>query len=412
MISIPIIITLAVLAVLALTAPLFSPFRRSVKEEEPSADGEALPPVSIVIAEHDCSYYLEHVLPRYLSQDYPAGFQLVVVIDQGDTKSEDYLKILCDKDERLYYTLLPDSSRYVSRKKLGLTLGIRAARHEWVMIADADCYPSSDQWLRSVARHATDDKNMVLGVTQYDEDSPKYYRFEQLRTMLYHLHQAQSGQPFSTNQSALMLRRSEFFDSRGFYGNLEFARAEHEFMVNKFGKEDKCALAIEPEARMVQLEPSGEYWRMKRLYALDALKGLQRAGKFKAAFKFDMWMMHAHNLLTLVVLAIGGLLTAMQFQGDPTVGDIQFKAVSFSCSGVQYSSGIYDGILLLAGGCLLWLISLVIRCSIYSRQLNYFDTGISSISAVIMEWGITLRNAILRIQYIFADKNDFITHKL
>jgi len=50
-ISIPIIISLSVLLVLALLTPLFSPFFRKVEEEEVSVEDKDLPPVSIVIAE-------------------------------------------------------------------------------------------------------------------------------------------------------------------------------------------------------------------------------------------------------------------------------------------------------------------------------------------------------------------------
>ena len=121
MISIPVIITLAVMVLLALVTPLFSPFFRKVEpeygdDEEGNTAANQLPPVSIVLAEHDCSHYLKKVLPLYLSQDYGADYQVVVVIDQSDTESEDYLKLLCEEHKRLYYTLLPDSSRYVSRK--------------------------------------------------------------------------------------------------------------------------------------------------------------------------------------------------------------------------------------------------------------------------------------------------------
>ena len=405
-ISIPVIIALGVLLLLAVVTPLFSPFRRVkglLNNEDTEEDSSAeLPQVSIVLAEHDCSFYLQKVLPRYLSQDYPADrYQVVVVIDQSDTQSEDYLKILSEQYPQLYYTKLPDSSRYVSRKKLGLTLGLRAVRFDWVLIADVDCRPSSDGWLAAMARHATAERNMVIGMTPYEYDSPRYYRFEHLRTMLYHLHSAWSGQPFSTNQSVVMLRRSEFFEKKGFLGNLEFARAEYEFLVNKFGAEGKCGIAIEPESWLEQYEPTSEYWTMKRLYAIDALKGLQRAAWFKTKFKTDLMLMHVYNVLTLIVMACGGVLAAVQYGAIPAELPAVIKAAVLQ----------YDGLALAGGSALLWIISLIERCCIYSSVLEYFGS-VGSLSAVIMEWGINLRNAVLRVRYMFADKTDFITHKL
>lgn len=395
------------LLVLALVTPLFSPFRRSVETEYVTdSTGEdnqknPLPPVSIILAEHDCCHYLERVLPRYLSQEYPTEYQVIVVIDQSDAKSEDYLKQMVEKHPQLYYTLLPDSSRYVSRKKLGLTLGVRAAKYEWMLFADVNCMPSSDKWLEAVARHCGDDKNMVLGMTPYEEDTPTYYRFEHLRTMLYHLHSAQHGQPFSTNQSVMMMRRSEFLEQRGFFGNLEYARAEYEFLVNKFGKEGKCAIAIEPEARMEQTEPAEDYVRMKRLFALDALKDLNRSAKFKSMYKTDLYLIHVFNILTFVMVCAGGILTAIQY------GELQMPGTEKILVNVMQ----FDGLALLGGAVLCWIISLIERCIIYKDKLEYFDS-VGAMSAIMKEWTISIRNIFLRLSYMSADKNDFITHKL
>ena len=407
-ISLPIIIILAVLLVLALITPLFSPFSRKVKTENvlDGTDGDTenntLQPVSIILAEHDCSRYLERVIPLYMSQEYPADYQVIVVIDQSDAKSEEYLKIMCEKHPQLYYTLLPDSSRYVSRKKAGMTLGIKAAKHEWMLFADANCQPTSDKWLEAVARHCDDKHNMVLGMTPYDEDTPKYYRFEHLRTMLYHLRRAQKGMAFSTNHSLVMIRRSEFFNERGFLGNLEYARAEFEFLVNKFAKEGKCAIAIEPEARMEQPGPSEEYIKMKRLFAIDALKSLQRAGGFKSLYKLDLFTMHMFNILSLIAVICGGLLTTATMMPDV----LPLADILPSMPLKQY-----DGMALLGGAALAWLISLIERMFIYSSKLDYFDS-VGPLSAITMEWTISIRNMFLRLSYIFADKNDFITHKL
>ena len=393
------------LLVLALVTPLFSPFNRKVETEdinEGEAENNTLQPVSIILAEHDCSHYLERVLPLYLNQEYKAGYQVIVVVDQSDEKSEEYLKLMCEKHPQLYYTLLPDSSRYVSRKKAGMTLGIKAAKYEWLLFADANCLPTSDKWLESVARHCDDKHNMVLGMTPYEEGTPAYYRFEHLRTMLYHLHSAQQGMAFSTNQSLMMMRRSEFFEERGFLGNLEYARAEFEFLVNKFAKEGKCAIAIEPEARMEQAEPSEEYIKMKRLFAIDALKGLQRSKSFKSLYKIDLFTMHLFNVLSVIAIICGAVLT---------VSSMAPEALPFADVLAKLPLMQYDGMALLGGAVLAWIISLIERIYIYSNKLEYFNS-VSPLTAIMMEWTISIRNMFLRLSYIFADKNDFITHKL
>lgn len=384
-ISLHIIILTAVLLVLALVTPLFSPFFRKVRVESIETDEEEsathLPPVSIVLTDHDSSFHLKKVLPELLAQKYPGDYQVIVVIDRSDSESEDVLK-LHSSDEHLYYTMLPETSRYLSRKKLGLTLGMRAAKYDWVLVTDVHSIPSSDHWLENMARHCNDRVNMVLGMTLYGEDCPSYYRYEQLRTMLYFLRQAKENTPFSSNQSLVMLRKSDFFSACGFRGNLEFTRAEFEFLVNKFGKEGKCALAMEPETWMQAIKPSAKRWRMRQLFALDAMKGMERTVGYTALRRLDLWSMHAYNLLTLLAIIYSIVML-------PTL----------------------NGIILLAAAVLLWIISAIERIFIYRPVLRYFNC-ISPLMAVLQDLTLGCRNVGMRLRYAFADKNDFITHKL
>lgn len=384
-ISLHIIIIAAVLLVLALATPLFSPFFRKVYEEEGMAGSEeaatTLPPVSIVLTDHDSSYHLKKVLPQLLAQQYPADFQVIVVIDRSDSESEDVLKLHAS-DPHLYYTMLPDTSRYLSRKKLGITLGIRAAKHDWVLVTDVHSIPSSEHWLENMARHCSDNVNMVLGMSLYGEDSPAYFRYDQVRTMLYYLRMAQQGTPFSSNQSVVMLRKSEFFAASGFRGNLEYTRAEFEFLVNKFGREGACALAIEPQAWMNAIKPSAKRWRMRQLFAIDAMSGMERTAGYRFLRNWDLCTMHLFNLLTLLAVVYSLFLL-------PSL----------------------DGIVLLAVAVLFWVVSNVERGFIYRPMLRYFGC-ISPLAAIVQDWTLGCRNMVMRLRYAFADRNDFITHKL
>lgn len=384
-ISLHIIIIAAVLLVLALVTPLFSPFFRKVYEEEGAVNGEegtsALPPVSIVLTDHDSSYHLKKVLPQLLAQQYPADYQVIVVIDRSDSESENVLKLHAS-DPHLYYTMLPDTSRYLSRKKLGITLGIRAAKHDWVLVTDVHSIPSSEHWLESMASHCADNVNMVLGMSLYGEDAPSYFRYDQVRNMLYFLRMAQKGMPFSSNQSVVMLRKSEFFAASGFRGNLEYTRAEFEFLVNKFAREGACALAIEPQAWMNAIKPSAKRWRMRQLFAIDAMSGMARTAGYRFLRNWDLCTMHLYNLLTLLAIIYSLLLL-------PTL----------------------DGIVLLAASVLFWVVSNVERAFIYRPMLRYFDC-ISPLAAVAQDWTLSCRHIVMRLRYALADRNDFITHKL
>lgn len=98
-----------------------------VKEmAEPSCD---YPPVSIIVTPHDKAYELDQHLPLLLEQDYPAPFRIIVVFWRGESDTDDVLKKYA-ANPHLYATYIPDSSRYMSRKKLAITVGEKAATTE------------------------------------------------------------------------------------------------------------------------------------------------------------------------------------------------------------------------------------------------------------------------------------------
>jgi cellulose synthase/poly-beta-1,6-N-acetylglucosamine synthase-like glycosyltransferase len=52
-------------------------------------------------------------------------------------------------------------------KKLALTIGIKAARNEWVLLTDADCRPATNQWIKTMQRNFYGHHAIVLGYGGY-----------------------------------------------------------------------------------------------------------------------------------------------------------------------------------------------------------------------------------------------------
>lgn len=180
--NVAIILGIAAL-LLALTTPFFSPLFRWKRKEEEAHDVDSQP-VSIIIASHDDAQQLEKHLPSILQQDYPVGYEVIVVIQKGDHDVEDALKRIKytyeqqGGDAHFYVTYIPQTSRYMSRRKLAITLGVKAAKNEWLLLLDSDCAPSSPQWLAAMARPCADDKSLVVGYSSYDADTSSFKRYE------------------------------------------------------------------------------------------------------------------------------------------------------------------------------------------------------------------------------------------
>nr|MDA3853034.1 glycosyltransferase [Bacteroidales bacterium] len=163
-------VTFIFLALFQLIYQLIS-YRKLLFYKPPSSKvikGRSLPPVSIIICAKNEARNLEQFLPIVLKQDYPE-FQVVVVNDCSTDHSEEVLNALSKQHDHLYFTNIKSDPIYRHGKKLAVTLGIKAAKHEHLVFTDADCFPSSEVWLRSIAKNFSDEKNIVIGTSPYTQ---------------------------------------------------------------------------------------------------------------------------------------------------------------------------------------------------------------------------------------------------
>lgn len=206
---------------------------RAVRRENVHFTQE-LPPVSVIICARDESENLHRNLHSVLEQDYPQ-FE-VIVINDGDTgESEDFLTLQEEKYPHLYHSFIPDSSRYISRKKLAVTLGIKASKYDWLVFTEANCQPQSDQWLRLMARNFTSRTQVVLGYSGYERGKGwlrKRASFDNLFTSMRYLGFALAGSPYMGIGRNFAYRKELFYEQKGFSAHLNLQRGDDDLFIN------------------------------------------------------------------------------------------------------------------------------------------------------------------------------------
>ena len=405
----PTIIICVILLIVAFVAPLLSPFfrKKGIMQElhnddadnKKSSEAESqLYPITVVITTHDNSDDLQRNLPLFLRQDYPAGFRVIVVADETDSNTIDVLKRfatgnghfnestiegnesvkISSVNTQLYYILLPSSSRYMSRKKLGVTLGVKAAKTEWVLLTDPFCHPVGDQWLKEMAKKAEEKRNLVMGYTCYTEDAPDYMRFLRLHTDFYLMRQALKGTAYRAQGSNLMFRKTEFLNCEGYRGNLELIRGEYDFIVNKYAKEGGTALQLNPEAWMIEDVPEKKAWRNKYLFTLANLHKLQRRTAVHLLYLLDQAALH------LILWAL--IATAV-------------------------ISGCMEQWLVVGTAVLALIVNVGINTLICKSAIKEFDTQIPAYKLYVFQLRVFWTRLFMRLLYWKANKLDFTTHK-
>ena len=372
------IIAGAVVVLLAVLGSLINPFLRSLRFQK-TGTAENQPPVSILITAHDNLAELERNLPMFLRQQYAADYQVIVVCQSTDGETQDFLKRTAAENPHLYYTYIPESSRYMSRKKLQITLGVKAAKHEWIILTEPNCRPSNDKWLQTMARQCQDPNHLVLGYVALDEETKSVRRFDSIRKAYYVLRRAQQTYGYRSHMPNVAFRKSDFMKEQGYQGNLEYVRGEYDFLVNKYALCGDTATELDCDAWLIREAPSSKSWHNAHLYLQASRKSLERAGSMRTLMFFDHLMPHLSLIATLAVAAYSILMKNWILTG---------------CAGFSF------------------LLLFIVRMLIANKAIKHFDDGIAMFKLPFFEYGIIWRNLATKLRYWRADKNDFTSHKL
>lgn len=402
-----ILILCVVLLLIALIFPLFNPFLKkprlidpiekqgddvssedadtltsedNTQEEKPMDDvePESFPPVSIIIAPHNNAEELEQDLKLFLHQDYPSDFQVIVVADKTDSETEDVLNRYA-QEEHLYTTFIPPFSRYMSRKKLAVTLGVKAAKYEWILLVDITCKPQSSSWLKQLSSHCGAETDCVVGHCQYEEDTPSYMRFEKLVTDAYLMKEYQRGMAYRCSSKALMFRKSLFLKIDGYRNNLKFLRGEYDFLVNEMCDKDTIAYDNSCEGTLIEQEPTMKEWRNNHLFYLENRKHLAHSFAHRWRWNLGQWSLHLSLLMFVLTIVVSAIM--------------QYWVVTIA-SAISF------------------ILSALLQATFYSKCVHLFDMSISFGKILFYQYGLLWHQLQYHWKYMRSNKDDFITHKL
>ena len=94
-------------------------------------------PVSVIICAKNEVLRLKKYLSAILEQTYP-DFEVIVVNDCSWDETSDYLESIAASYPHLKIVTIQEQEKYRHGKKFALTLGIKAAKNEYLLLTDAD----------------------------------------------------------------------------------------------------------------------------------------------------------------------------------------------------------------------------------------------------------------------------------
>ena len=207
-------------------------------------------PVSIIICARNEASNLEKNLPLILEQDYP-DFEVIVVNDRSEDETNLVLNRFAIKYPRLHISEVRKDPILTHGKKLALTLGIKAAGNEWLLLTDADCVPAGKNWLSRMQCNFRKDKDIVLGYGGYKKRKGilnHLIRYETVFTAMQYMGMAAAGKPYMGVGRNLAYRKTLFFTNRGFASHSNIYSGDDDLFINETANSQNVAVEMHPES--------------------------------------------------------------------------------------------------------------------------------------------------------------------
>jgi cellulose synthase/poly-beta-1,6-N-acetylglucosamine synthase-like glycosyltransferase len=233
--------------------------------------GKSLPkpdePVSVIICARNEAENLEKYLPIVLTQNYK-DYEVIVVDDGSSDETEYVLKRLQMQFSHLRYTKIHEDKKFTHGKKLAVTLGIKAAKHDILVFTDADCKPVSNLWLQKMAENFTEGKELVLGYGGFYPRRGllnKYIRFDTLIIAMQYFGYAICGFPYMGVGRNIAYRKSFFYKTAGFSNHLHLLSGDDDLFVNENATRKNTAVEFSKESHTrSDPQPSLKMWLQQK----------------------------------------------------------------------------------------------------------------------------------------------------
>ena len=226
-------------------------FRRVGAYLQPEKEQSQQHPVSVIICARDEDENIAVNLPGILVQNYPTTHEVIVVNDNSVDDTKYILAELQKTFKKLQIVDLAQEAKMISGKKFPLSIGIKEAKHEIVLLTDADCVPASDHWIYKMQDAFRNGIEVVLGYGAYHKAPGflnKAIRFETFHTALQYLGYALAGKPYMGVGRNLAYRKNLFFQNKGFSSFHHIPSGDDDLFINMVATKNNTAVVLDPQA--------------------------------------------------------------------------------------------------------------------------------------------------------------------
>jgi len=207
--------------------------------------------VSILIAARNEARNLQSLIPILATQNYPK-FEIIIVNDRSTDDTMELLRGMMNIYPQLRSVTIQYTPEHVTAKKYALTLGIKVAKYDIILLTDADCTPVSKNWVKMMSTPLIENHIIFsLGhgaYTRFPGFLNRLIQYETLFTSINYFSFALWKSPIMGVGRNLCYRRSFFLEKKAFKGFWHINGGDDDLLVNQYANSNNTAVVIHPES--------------------------------------------------------------------------------------------------------------------------------------------------------------------
>jgi len=195
--------------------------------------------ISVIIAAKNEEENILNLIDTLSNQDYDKNLFEVIIVDDNST-DKTYETACSQITGKENFSVLKAESKPFPGKKGALTIGIKKAKNDFIMITDADCLPEKN-WIKSFSSLFSQCYDFVFGIAPLIQNSSSLKKnwvsklscFENLRTHLLTFSFAGVSLAYSAAARSFGFKKSSFEKINGYSNTLETLSGDDDLLLRE-----------------------------------------------------------------------------------------------------------------------------------------------------------------------------------
>mgnify|MGYP001071987778 CR=1 FL=1 len=214
--------------------------------------------VSLIIYTKNQADLIKKQLPIFLKQEHE-NFEIVLINHASTDDSLNVIEKFQKQHSIIKLVNVKNNEAFWSSKKYALTLGVKAATHEQLVLSSIAFEPQSTAWLQYMTAASTK-KPMVIGFTAHI-NSNYFYRCLNLLAIVKNYTLGKMGLYYRGTSANVSYSKKLFFSSNGFVQHMKVPFGETILFANEVSKKSNTTICLYKDSFVTPVQkPSFRKW--------------------------------------------------------------------------------------------------------------------------------------------------------